>query len=380
MTNTRITDPEVIERLYPVTVRSFSVRKGSGGHGVWRGGDGVRREIEFLSPVSVSILSERRLRRPYGLHGAGDGQAGRNLHVTRGQSREVAGKAGLDVQAGDSVVIETPGGGGYSPSRGEWGRMAPADARGIFRERRYTGPTAGMCAGYVQANLVIVPEDAADDFERYCRANSKPCPLLERLAAGSVIPSAMAPGADIRTDVPLYRIFHADCSYEEVPDISDRFERVDVAFLLGCSFSFEEALTEAGLVPRHIEEGVNVPMYRTDRQTTAAGPFDGPLVVTMRPVPADRVRDAHDVTAPYECGHGAPVHHGDPGGLGIRNLGDPDWGDAVTIRDGEVPVFWACGVTSQVAVESALRRGVMSQVITHSPGCMFITDVPAHAK
>ncbi|MFC1671676.1 D-glutamate cyclase family protein [Planctomycetota bacterium] len=253
--------------------------------------------------------------------------------------------------------------------------MTPTEARRIFRERRYTGPTSGIAIGHAQANLVVVPEDLADSFEEYCRMNPKPCPLIERLPAGSAVSELLAPRADVRTDLPLYRVYAPDCSYEEMPDIHDVFERVDVAFLLGCSFGFEQALIVAGLVPRHIDEGVNVPMFRTNRETTAVGPFGGSLVVSMRPVLRDRVQEACEITAPFERAHGAPVYHGDPAGLGIRDIGNPEWGDAVTIREGEVPVFWACGVTSQVAVENALRQGALSQAITHSPGSMFICDI-----
>ena len=184
----------------------------------------------------------------------------------------------------------------------------------------------------------------------------------------------LAAGAELRTDLPRYRIHSSDGSQHDVLNIREHFRGDLVAFLLGCSFSFDEALTEAGLPPRHVEERVNVPMYRTSRDTKRAGPFGGKLVVTMRPVPADRVEEAYEATRPYKKVHGAPIHHGDPSALGINDLNRPEWGEAVTIREGEVPVFWACGVTSQVALEGALRSGTVKLAITHSPGHMFIAD------
>jgi len=258
----------------------------------------------------------------------------------------------------------------------DWAAMAPREARRLCREGGYAGPTAGIAAGYVQANLVVLSASVADAFEDYCRANPKPCPLLERLPPGDPITRELAHAADLRTDLPRYRIHRPDGTFEEVTDVREGWRDDDVAFLLGCSFSFEEALTRAGLVPRHIEEGVNVPMYRTNRETTLAGPFAGPLVVSMRPIPRHRAGEAYEITRPFERVHGEPVHHGDPAALGIADLGRPDWGDAVTVREGEVPVFWACGVTSQAAVMTALRAGALDRVITHAPGHMFISDRP----
>ena len=374
MTNTRITDPEVIERRYPVVLRRFEVRRGSGGSGVWRGGDGVRREVAFLEPMRATILSERRTRGPFGLNGAGSGKPGCNTVIRPGGAETLAGKASLPVEAGDVLVIETPGGGGYNPSPSEWAGMPPAAARMLFRSERYSGPTVNISAGHVQANLVILPASAADAFEAYCRANPRPCPLLERLEAGEPTTRQLAANADVRTDLPRYRVHTGDASFTETLNIRDDYRGDLVAFLLGCSFSFDEALAEAGLLPRHVEESVNVPMYLTRRDTTPAGAFTGKLVVTMRPVPADRVEEAYEVTRPYVTVHGAPVHHGDPSALGIADLAHPDWGDAVTLGEDEVPVFWACGVTSQVAVSNALRSGAVAFAITHAPGHMFIAD------
>jgi len=375
MTNTRITDPEVIERRYPVVLRRFEVRRGSGGHGVWTGGDGVIREVEFLEPMSAAILSERRRYSPYGLNGAEPGRMGRNAVVCGDQTAELTGKAAVHVGTGDVFVVETPGGGGYNPSTIEWAIMPPAQARHLFREARYAGPTAGISLGRVQANLVILPHDAANHFEAYCRANPRSCPLLERLQPGNPVTRRLASGADLRTDLPRYRSYGPGGSFEEALDVRRHWRSDRVAFLLGCSFTFEEALSQAGLVPRHIEENVNVPMYRTNRPTERVGPFGGPLVVSMRPIPRDRVADAYEITRPFERTHGAPVAHGDPATIGIRDLRRPEWGDPVTIRDDEVPVFWACGVTSQVAVMEALKSGALRHVLTHAPGHMFVADL-----
>jgi uncharacterized protein YcsI (UPF0317 family) len=395
MTNTRLTAPEVIERRYPVVVREFSVRRGSGGSGVWRGGDGVRREIEFREALTAAILSERRVRAPFGLHGAGAGARGRNLLLRGGRQVELPGKVRVSVATGDVLVVETPGGGGYDPSPREWAAMSPAEARGIFRQGRWRGTTAHICAGRLQANLVVVPAAAADAFEAYCRANARPCPLLERLGAGEYLTRELAAGADLRTDLPLYRKWAlgeqeqspssasenagGPC-FLEAPDATPWWRQDMTAFLLGCSFSFEEALTRAGIVPRHVEQAMNVPMYRTSIDTAPAGPFGGKLVVSMRPVPAGRVRDAFEVTRGFPASHGEPVHAGEPSAIGIADLSRPDWGDAVEIRTGEVPLFWACGVTSQVAMEGALRSGAIDLAITHAPGHMFISDWPAQSE
>jgi len=226
---------------------------------------------------------------------------------------------------------------------------------------------------------VVLPAEAADDFAEFCQRNPRPCPLLERLPAGDPEPTVLAPGADLRRDLPRYRQYTAGGAVTEHSDIEGLWRRDAVAFLLGCSFSFEGALARAGLVPRHWEEGCNVPMYRTTQPTRRAGRFGGPLVVSMRPIPASRLDQAYRITAEFPTAHGAPVHHAEPSVLGIGDLGTPDWGDAVTINAGEVPVFWACGVTGLVAVQTALGDGTIPWAITHAPGHMFITDQPSDA-
>ncbi|MGH7368422.1 MAG: putative hydro-lyase, partial [Candidatus Rokuibacteriota bacterium] len=214
----------------------------------------------------------------------------------------------------------------------------------------------------------------AYDFLLFCQRNPKPCPLLDVTEAGSPEPALVAPGADLRVDLPRYRVYRDGELVEERTEVVDRWREDLVAFLLGCSFTFEGPLVEAGVPVRHLGCGRNVPMYRTNRACLAAGAFAGPLVVSMRPVPSEHLVRAVQVTTRFPAVHGAPVHLGDPAALGIADINTPDWGDSVGVRAGEVPVFWACGVTPQ-AVALASKPAFM---ITHSPGHMFITDLPNH--
>ncbi|MEX0677158.1 MAG: putative hydro-lyase [Pirellulales bacterium] len=246
-----------------------------------------------------------------------------------------------------------------------------AQVRARVRAGHWSGPTAGLARGFVQANLVILPVEAADEFAEFCRQNPGPCPLLEQTAPGDPEPRASAPGADLRTDVPRYRVFRGGLLESQEPaDIRHLWRDDLVSFLLGCSFTFENALAREGLPARHIALGRNVPMYRTTLACQAAGRFGGNLVVSMRPYRPEAVEQVIEITSRYPTMHGAPVHVGDPGAIGIGNLAQPDFGDAVTIYSGEVPVFWACGVTPQVALAEARCE----LAITHSPGCMFVTD------
>ena len=256
---------------------------------------------------------------------------------------------------------------------GEYAGLTPARARARFRAGLRT-PTAGWCAGYAQANLIAVPEDLAADLRRFAELNPKPCPLLDVTAPGEVT-TTLADGADLRTDLPGYRIFEHGRCVAEVTDATGYWRDDLVAFLVGCSFTFEAALVAAGVPVRHLVEGVNVPMYRTNRACAPAGRLAGPLVVSMRPIPAGLVATAVEVTGRYPAVHGAPVHAGDPAVLGIADLAVPDFGDPVTVAPGDVPVFWACGVTPQ-AVVMASRPPF---AIAHAPGHMFVTDVPDSA-
>lgn len=239
------------------------------------------------------------------------------------------------------------------------------------RQGELVGPTAGLAPGQTQANLVVLPGAAATDFRLFCKRNPKPCPVLEITEPGSFEPGSLAPGADLRTDLPRYRVFRHGELVDEPTSILEHWRDDLVSFLLGCSFTFEAALLEAGLPVRHIEEGVNVPMYTTRVSCAGAGPFEAPLVVSMRPFKPAEAEAASRITSHYPRVHGAPVHQGDPRAIGIDDLSLPDFGDAVTVRDGEIPVFWACGVTSQLAAAA----GRPEIAITHAPGCMFVADL-----
>jgi uncharacterized protein YcsI (UPF0317 family) len=246
-----------------------------------------------------------------------------------------------------------------------------AEVRRAARRGELTGPTPGLARGYVQANLAVVPRDLAFDFLLFCQRNPKPCPLLDVTEPGSAEPALVAPGADVRTDVPRYRVYRHGELVEEPADLHGWWRDDLVAFLLGCSFTFESALLRAGVPVRHVEQGCNVPMYRTNRACRPAGAFRGPLVVSMRPLtPAQAVAATH-ICGRFPRAHGAPVHFGDPAALGIRDLDRPDFGDPVAVRPGETPVFWACGVTPQ-AVAMEARPALL---LTHQPGHMFVTDL-----
>lgn len=247
----------------------------------------------------------------------------------------------------------------------------PKEIRNLIRAQKITGQTSGMCAGYAQANLCILPKDLAFDFLLFCTRNPRPCPLLEVGNAGSRLIREMAENADVATDFPKYRIWKNGVLTEEVHDISDLWQDDFVYFLIGCSFSFEAELIEAGIPVRHIEEGRNVPMFNTNIPLKPAGIFGGNMVVSMRPIPYDLVVKAVNLTAAMPRVHGAPIHIGSPEQIGIKDIFSPDYGDAVTVNDGEVPVFWPCGVTPQNAVMNAKPP----IAITHAPGHMFITDV-----
>ncbi len=245
------------------------------------------------------------------------------------------------------------------------------DARRRFRRGGFRGQTSGIAPGYVQGNLAILPAALAADFERFCELNPKPCPLLASSAPGDPHIPALGKDLDIRTDLPLYRVWRDGEMVEETPDIAAHWRDDLVGFVIGCSFSFEEALIEAGIPLRHIEQGSNVPMWRTSIDTVPAGPFHGPTVVSMRPMrPADAIR-AVQITTRFDAVHGAPVHIGLAEEIGIADLSKPDYGDAVEVRPDELPVFWACGVTPQAVIAEIKPEFC----ITHAPGSMLITDL-----
>lgn len=246
-----------------------------------------------------------------------------------------------------------------------------ADIRRLARTGELAGPTPGLALGFVQANLVVVPRELAFDFLLFCQRNPKPCPLLDVTEPGSPEPRHVAPGADVRTDVPRYRIYQNGELAEEPADLGKWWRNDLVAFLLGCSFTFENALVQGGVPVRHIEMGCNVPMYRTSIQCRPAGAFHGPMVVSMRPLTPALAVKAVQICSRFPRAHGAPVHLGDPSAIGIRDIGRPDFGDPVPIHPGEIPVFWACGVTPQ-AVAMEVRPPFL---MTHKPGHMFVTDL-----
>jgi uncharacterized protein YcsI (UPF0317 family) len=240
-----------------------------------------------------------------------------------------------------------------------------------IRSGAFSGATAGLAAGNVQANLVILPKALAHDFLRFAQANPKPCPVLAVSEPGDPRLPTLGEDLDLRTDLPRYRVWRHGELVGEPIEISDVWQDNLVAFALGCSFSFEEALVEDGIELRHMTCGSNVPMYRTSIRCVPAGVFGGPLVVSMRPLPpADAIR-AIQITSHFPSVHGAPVHVGFPEAIGIRDLARPDYGDAVPVREGELPVFWACGVTPQAVIAEAEPEFC----ITHAPGSMLITDL-----
>jgi uncharacterized protein YcsI (UPF0317 family) len=244
------------------------------------------------------------------------------------------------------------------------------EARIAIRRGELSGTTAGFAPGYVQGNLAILPASLAADFLRFCQLNPKPCPLLAASNTGDYRVPALGEDLDIRTDLPRYRVFVRGEVIDEPTDVRAHWRADLVAFVIGCSFSFEEALTEAGIELRHISCGTTCPMYRTNVPTTPAGPFHGPLVVSMRPMtPANAIR-AVQVTTRFPAVHGAPIHLGKPELIGISDVSRPDWGDPVPINDDEIPVFWACGVTPQSVVAVAKPHFC----IMHYPGSMLVTD------
>jgi uncharacterized protein YcsI (UPF0317 family) len=243
-------------------------------------------------------------------------------------------------------------------------------ARRAIRTGEWSGPTSGLAPGYVQGNLAILPAKLASDFLRFCQLNPKPCPLLAAGAPGDPRLPSLGEDLDIRTDLCRYKVFRNGELVDEPTDITKHWRDDLVIFALGCSFSFEDALLQDGIELRHITKGTTVAMYRTSIETTPAGPFHGPLVVSMRPLrPADAIR-AVQITTRFPAVHGAPVHLGKPELIGIKDIEKPTWGDPPEMKDDEMPVFWACGVTPQSVVATVKPEFC----ITHYPGCMLVTD------
>ncbi|MCB1332150.1 MAG: putative hydro-lyase [Roseivivax sp.] len=251
-----------------------------------------------------------------------------------------------------------------------------AAIRQAIRSGRYRSHTAGLGDGFLQANLVILPESVGLDFMRYCQRNPKPCPLVGVSDTGNPMMMTLGADIDIRTDVPAYNLYRRGRLEGSTTDICADWTDDMIAFALGCSFTFERALGEAGIPIWHVENNTTVPMYRSSIDTVPAGPFHGKMVVSMRAVDAARVDEVIDISRRFPLAHGAPVHVGDPAEIGIADIARPDWGDPAPVLPGQVTMFWACGVTPQVAIEAA---GV-PLCITHKPGHMLITDVPEDAE
>lgn len=249
----------------------------------------------------------------------------------------------------------------------------PAAARRAIRSGAFTGQTSRLAPGYTQGNLAILPADLAMDFLRYCQRNPKPCPLIGVSDTGDPTMPALGRDIDIRSDLPSYNVYRDGELAEQVGDIRSLWRDDFVAFAIGCSYSFEQALVSEGVKLRHWEENLTVSMYVTSLATTSAGPFGGGTVVSMRPLTARNAIRAVEITSRFPHTHGSPLHLGDPALIGIDDIARPDWGDAQRIEADEIPVFWACGVTPQVAIQKAKP----AICITHTPGAMLITDLPS---
>jgi uncharacterized protein YcsI (UPF0317 family) len=248
--------------------------------------------------------------------------------------------------------------------------VAARAVRMACRDGSLAGATSGLAPGFVQGNLAILPADLAADFLRFCQANPRPCPLIGVSDVGSPKVPALGEDLDIRTDFPGYRVWRDGELVAETNDVGGYWRDDLVSFVIGCSLSFEEALLQEGIPLRHVERGSRVPMFRTNVPCTPAGPFEGPLVVSMRPLKAAHAIRAVQITSRFPAVHGAPVHIGDPALIGIRDVSRPDYGDPVEVLPDEIPVFWACGVTPQ----SIIAHVKPPFAITHAPGCMLVTD------
>ena len=251
-------------------------------------------------------------------------------------------------------------------------RLSSSEIRQRIRNGQHDANTAGLAPGKLQCNLAMLPQEFALDFLRFCQRNPKPCPVVGVSETGDPMLPTLGRDIDIRTDVPRYRVFRDGTLAEELTDITELWTDELVTIALGCSFTFENAFLREGIPVRHIETGRNVPMYRTNIDLVPAGPFNGQMVVSMRPLAEQFIEDATAISARFPQAHGAPIAFGDPAAIGISDFHAPDYGDPVEIKEGEVPVFWACGVTPQNVIQTA--RPPMC--ITHAPGHMLITDIP----
>mmetsp|Transcript_9796 Transcript_9796/g.14920 ORF Transcript_9796/g.14920 Transcript_9796/m.14920 type:complete len:295 (+) Transcript_9796:52-936(+) len=265
-------------------------------------------------------------------------------------------------------------------SREALSAVYPCNARKIFSDGKYKSSTNGCCQGYLQCNVLILERQYATQFEQFCALNPRPVPLLEVLPAGDAFTSVLADNADIRHCLPQYRVYRTNedtkkIEVHECHDIEQYWNDDMCTFLIGCSFSFERALQEQGIKMRHIELDRNVPMYDTNIDTNNNNVFGRHMVVSMRPIKRSQIQSTYQVTEAFASAHGSPIHFGNSHLIGIKDLSKPDYGETVPIKDNELPCFWPCGVTSHVAVQQALKAGIIKQAITHAPGCMFISDL-----
>ena len=247
--------------------------------------------------------------------------------------------------------------------------MTPAQAaRLTIREGRHTGSTRGLAPGFVQCNLVVLDRSLAYDFLVYCQRNQKACPVLEVTDPGDPEPRQLAPGADLRTDLPRYAVYRNGRREADRTDIRDFWTPDSVAFLIGSGMTWDLALERAG-VPTDRHRWV----LRTTIPTRPAGLLHGSLVATMRWLTPAQAIVAIGVSGRFPRNHGAPIHVGDPGAIGA-DLHNPLFGGRVPdLPSGLIPVFWACGVTPQ---EAALA-GRLPLMITHAPGHAFVSDLEA---
>jgi uncharacterized protein YcsI (UPF0317 family) len=254
--------------------------------------------------------------------------------------------------------------------------LSAKEVRAAIRNGQYARHTAGLAPQRLQCNLAILPSAYALDFLRFCQRNPKPCPVVGIGETGDPFMPTLGDDIDIRHDVPRYRVFQDGALSDEVTDIADLWSDDLVTVALGCSFTFENALVRNGVQVKHIDMDVTVPMYRSNIPLVPAGPFSGEMVVTMRPIKESQLADAYRISAAFPHAHGAPIGHGDPKDFGIADLNAPDWGHAVPVEPGEIPVFWACGVTPQ----NVLMAAQLPVCITHAPGHMLIADVAEDAE
>lgn len=250
-------------------------------------------------------------------------------------------------------------------------KLRSHEVRLALRTNAYSDHTAGLAAGNMQCNLVILPESDGVDFHRFCEANAVFCPLIGVSQVGAIDMPELGQDIDLRTDLPLYFVYRPGQIVERVKDIKALWRDDFMAFAVGCSFTFEHALMRAGIEMRHVTQGVTVPMFRTNIQTKPVGRFGGAAVVSMRPIPKERAEEVKRICAAYPHAHGAPIHIGAAEEIGIKDISQPDWGEGLAIGDGEVAAFWGCGVTTQEALLSAAPE----IAITHAPGAMLITDL-----